>query len=55
MRAAKSDIYYVKFQCFKGINSKTISGADNPKYEVTQQLMLGNIPVKFQDPRPNGS
>ena len=53
MRAAKSVIYYVKFQSFKGNNSKTIRG-DNPKYGGAQQLMLGNIPGKFQDFRPYG-
>ena len=31
------------------------SGGDNQKYKDAQQLMLGNIPVKFKDSRPNGS
>ena len=31
------------------------SRGDNPKYGGAQQLMLGNIPVKFQGSRPNGS
>ena len=31
------------------------SGGDNPKYGGAQQLMLGNIPVKFQDSRPYGA
>ena len=34
--------------------TQKIYWGDNPKYEGPQQLMLGNIPVKFQGSRPNG-
>ena len=42
------------FNVSRAITQKQ-SGGDNPKYGGAQQLMLGNIPVKFQASRPNGS
>ena len=34
-----------------GATTPKISRGGNPKIEGAQQLMLGNIPVKFEDPR----
>ena len=31
-----------------------LSGGGNPKIEGAQQIMLRNIPVKFEDSRLNG-
>ncbi len=46
-------INFVKFQLVRGNNSKVIKG-ENWKYGGAQQLMLGNIPVKFEDCMPYG-
>ena len=34
-----------------GAITQKASREDNSKYVGAQQLMLGNIPVKFEDPR----
>ena len=53
MRATKLVIIYVNFNISGAITQK-LSRGDNSKIEGAQQLMLGNIPVKFEDSRPNG-
>ena len=37
-----------------GAITPKLSRGDNPKIGGAQQLMLGNIPVKFEDSRSNG-
>ena len=37
-----------------GAITPKISRGGNPKIEGAQQLMLGNITVKFEDPRSHG-
>ena len=43
----------MKFQYFRGNNSKVVKG-DNPTIGGAQQLMLNNIPIKFEDSRSYG-
>ena len=38
-----------------GAITQKISRGGNPKIGGAQQLMLGNNPVKFEDPRSHGS
>ena len=45
----------LKVSNLKRAIAQKIYWGDNPKYEGAQQLMLGNIPVKFQDSMPDCS
>mgnify|MGYP001550159495 FL=1 len=44
----------MKMGIFQGAITPKLSGGGNPKIGGAPQLMLRNIPVKFEDSRLNG-